>query len=402
MKLTHLLKALCIALVLAFGGSLANGAPQASPSPTPSRDWVSHPVVVQVDKTRAVFAIGDIHADPGRLLGVLKALHIIDVGDRTDVSLAELKMPPNAILVVTGDMIDNGPRTGGSSLRVIAMLRALQDSAPAVNSRVILLMGNHEAEFLADWSGNKTEEFRMELEAKVRELRAQGKVQEAEAFVPRNVANCQGDLGRFLCDLPIAAKLSDWFFSHAGNTNGRTIAALSADIEAGFREVKNGVMVGFATPQLIGEGSILEARLNDNKPGREIWINKLFNGAKNPQALLADYANKLGVKHMVQGHQPGKVEFPDGQNRGKWEIFQRYGLLFLIDSGMSRGIEDNEDGRKSTGGGLRIAQAGYNGLDEVVTVWCARSDGKIVYDGSVSASIWGATYNIPIAARQCR
>ena len=27
--------------------------------------------------------------------------------------------------------------------------------------------------------------------------------------------------------------------------------------------------------------------------------------------LLAKYAKKLGVGHLVQGHQPGKVQFPD-------------------------------------------------------------------------------------------
>jgi hypothetical protein len=379
MKLNHLLKALCIALVLAFGGSL-EASP--TPSPTPSRDWVSHPVVVQVDKypSGPVFAIGDIHADPNRLLGVLKALRILDADTRNDVSPTALKMIPNSILVVVGDMIDKGPTDGtGSSLRVIALLRALQDSAPAVNSQVILLMGNHEAEFLADWNGKKTEDFRNELVA--------------NGLVPRDVANCQGDLGRFLCDLPIAAKVKDWFFSHAGNTNGRTIAALSADIEAGFASK------GFKTPELIDENSILEARLNDNEPGREVWIDKLFNGAKNPQALLADYANKLGVKHIVQGHQPGKVLFPDDQNRGKWEIFQRYGLLFLIDSGMSRGIKDNEDGKKSTGGGLLIYQTPS---DEVVTLFCARSDGKVLYDGSDSTKLWHSTIKEPIAARQCR
>jgi len=28
-------------------------------------------------------------------------------------------------------------------------------------------------------------------------------------------------------------------------------------------------------------------------------------------------------KHIVQGHQPGEVEFPDGQKRSKNDLFQR-------------------------------------------------------------------------------
>jgi hypothetical protein len=60
----------------------------------------------------------------------------------------------------------------------------------------------------------------------------------------------------------------------------------------------------------------------------------------DPKKLLAKYAAKLGVNHIVQGHQYGNVKFPDGKNRKEEHFFQRYGILFLIDSGMSRGIED--------------------------------------------------------------
>jgi hypothetical protein len=52
----------------------------------------------------------------------------------------------------------------------------------------------------------------------------------------------------------------------------------------------------------------------------------------------------------VQGHQYNAVKFPDGRSRKEEHFFQRYGLLFLIDTGMSEGIEDSE----STGGALRI------------------------------------------------
>ncbi|MEY2564580.1 MAG: hypothetical protein QOH88_2773 [Verrucomicrobiota bacterium] len=387
MQLNHLPKALCIALVLAFGGSLASGGPP------PSRNWVSHPAVVQVDGQHLdLYAIGDVHADADRLLGVLVALNAIRPETPTDMDNTKWKMAPRSILVVTGDMIDKGPRPGGSSLRVISLLRALQDSGPDVNSQVILLMGNHEAEFLAKWDGNKTDEFRRELEVKESELKRDGKVEEAKAFNPQNVANCQGDLGQFLCNLPIAAKVKDWFFSHAGNTNGRTIAALSADIEAGFASK------GFATPELIGEDSILEARLNSKGCGRKPWF---YDCGRQTDAefVLRRNATALGVNHIVQGHQPGEVKFNDGVKREEGAVFQRYGLLFLIDTGMSRGIEGNEDGKKSVGGGLSIIR---NPVDENVTLLCAKSDGKLDYDSSRWTGLWSSTEKQPIAARQCR
>jgi hypothetical protein len=46
---------------------------------------------------------------------------------------------------------------------MIALVRALQASAAAKGGLVIVTMGNHEAEFLADPHGKSTAEFGAEL-----------------------------------------------------------------------------------------------------------------------------------------------------------------------------------------------------------------------------------------------
>jgi hypothetical protein len=339
MRLKSVLKVISIALVLTFCGGLASANPKAT------RNWTKHPAVVQVDTTEDIYAVGDAHADPDRLAAVLAAAKIIKGVPKKP---GEVKWAAGkSVLVVTGDMIDKWH----NSLDVIALLRALQTSAAAQGGQVIITMGNHEGEFLADPHGDKTEEFGDELKA---------------AGLKRNeVADCQGDLGKFLCELPIAARVNDWFFSHAGNTNGQTIAALSAAIEAGF------ATDGFATQELIGDNSILEARLNDKGPNGLPWFD---NGSltTDPQTLLASYAQALGVHHIVQGHQPGEVKFPDGKMRNKDDLFQRYGLLFLIDTGMSRGV----DGATSSGGVLHITGKSN---PKVVGI-CAKGKGKTLWD----------------------
>ncbi len=73
---------------------------------------------------------------------------------------------------------------------------------------------------------------------------------------------------------------------------------------------------------------------------------------------------------MVQGHQYGKVKFPDKQDRAEEDFFQRYGLLFLIDSGMSQGIEDST----STGGVLKISEGG-----DKATIICANGTTQILW-----------------------
>lgn len=351
MRLTSVLKVISIAVVLTCCGSFANGNPKAS------RNWTKHPAVVQVDTTEDIYAVGDAHADPARLAAVLAGAKIIKGVPKKPgkVQWAAGK----SVLVVTGDMIDKWH----NSLDVIALLRALQASAAAEGGQVIITMGNHEAEFLADPHGEKTAEFGNELKA---------------AGLKRNeVADCQGDLGKFLCELPIAARVNDWFFSHAGNTNGQSIPTLSAAIEAGF------ATDGFATQELVGDNSILEARLNDKGPNGLPWFD---NGNKNadPQVLLTSYVTALGVKHLVQGHQPGNVEFPDGKKRNKTDLFQRYGLLFLIDTGMSRGV----DGKTSGGGALLITGKSN---PKVVGI-CANGKRK---------TLWDLKSNSPLAALHC-
>jgi hypothetical protein len=215
MQLKHFLQIVWIGLLLTSCGSLANCAPQDDSTSRPARDWTGHPAVVQVNTTKGtkVYAIGDAHADHLRLLGVLKAAGLIDPQTPTNVEPKDVKWAAgNSVLVVTGDMINKGPSPGGSSLRVIAILRALQESARGSGGQVILLMGNHEAIFLGDWK-DKTD-FTKELGD--------------NGLVPKDVAKCKGDLGEFLCGLPLAARVNDWFFSHAGNTNGKNIATTSS------------------------------------------------------------------------------------------------------------------------------------------------------------------------------
>ena len=305
-----------------------------------------NPAIVQLDTTEDVFAIGDPHGDPKRLAGALAGAKLID----------DASSPPDrvkwaggkSVLVVTGDMIDKGT----NSIGVITLLRTLQSDAATHGGRVIVTMGNHEAEFLADPLGDKTQEFSSELQA--REHGSEGRSPIAAAT---SASSC--------AQLPIAVRVNDWFFSHAGNTDNRTIQQISAAIEAGFAKD------GFATKELVGKNSILEARLNKKGPNGLPWFQD-GKASTDPQKLLAKYVATLGVKHLVQGHQYNAVKFPDGKNRKEEHFFQRYGLLFLIDTGMSRGIEDSD----SIGGALRITGSGG---DQKAIVICPNGDQKTLW-----------------------
>jgi hypothetical protein len=80
-----------------------------------------------------------------------------------------------------------------------------------------------------------------------------------------------------------------------------------------------------------------------------------------PEATLAQWTAALGVHHIVMGHQAGSVSFADGVQRKADKIFQRYGKIFLVDTGMSVGVD-------GTGGALLyVADPTDAGSAEIIT-----------------------------------
>jgi hypothetical protein len=276
--------------------------------PAVVRDWTKNPAVIQIDTTADVFAVGDAHSDYAHLVRALDAAGVID--GRPDRPDQVHWRAGRAVLVSTGDMIDKGPR----ALDVLRLYYNLRAQARLAGGDVVILAGNHEAEFLANPEAKKGAEF-------ARQLKAQG-------FHPEDVAACKSDPGVFLCSLAFAARVNDWFFSHAGRSNGRTLAQMASDLRGGLEKD------GFHTGQLLDVDSPLEGRpLADGKQ----WFDAGMP-AEDEKQLLADWTRAMGVHHIVQGHEPSDIRFADGVKRNKGEMFQRYGLIFFIDTGMSEGV----------------------------------------------------------------
>lgn len=304
----------CVSLVwlLSIGSQAAFAQTTAAESKI-SRDWAKYPAIVQVDTGEDIFAIGDVHGDYDRLVKLLAAAKIIErPANPETVKWTAGK----AVLIFTGDLIDKGPH----SLQVVRLAASLRNAAAESGGQVITLMGNHEAEFLADPTEKKVKDF-------AQDLRGAG-------LIPKDVAACHEDVGQFLCSLPFGARVDDWFFSHGGNTGGRTISQLTADFEAGVGKD------GFGSQQLVNGNSMLEARLGEEGPNGKSWF-EAGRPRQTGEQLLARYAAALGVAHLVQGHQHQTVRFEDGQQRSAGQVFQWHGLFFLIDVGMSEGVGDS-------------------------------------------------------------
>jgi hypothetical protein len=289
------------------------GADATQPSAT--RDWCRHPVVREVDGFREIWAVSDIHADTHAITTLLAGAGLIDADAR------EVRWTGgDAALVVVGDSIDRGPDAVG----VLHLLMRLQRRARWEGGDVIVLMGNHEAEFLANPNNGAALDGAVGVD---RELIEAG-------YSVQETADGDDDIGRFLFNLPIAARVDDWFFVHAGNTHGQTIDQISQSIRDGVDAQ------GFGAPVLSAATSILETKFSLTSPTQ--W----WDATGDAKGLLTTWTQALGVRHLVMGHQPQPVAITGGTARPKDVMAAEFGgLLFFIDTGMSVGVDN-------TGGGL--------------------------------------------------
>ncbi|HEY8077261.1 MAG TPA: metallophosphoesterase [Labilithrix sp.] len=308
----------------------ASGAPTSAPPfdaaalPPPPPDASAWHAVVERDPDPSVVvsALSDVHGGWDRLAALLVGGGLAAAIPTSPDAIAWAG--GSGILVVCGDLVDKGPQ----GLEVIDGLRALQASAAAAGGEVIVLLGNHEAEFFVDPNNTKataSDGFDVELGAR--------------HIDPASVASGADPHGAWLRDQPIAARVRGWFYSHAGNPKGRTIAALDLSLRAAIADHPS-----YLDPELVAADSILEAR---------DWYG-------DPNVVAADLA-ALGVSHIVFGHDPNALGAKGslGTNRAP--------SLLRIDCGMSPDVND------STGCILRIRRDGGDEVaDEVRSNGSAR------------------------------
>jgi hypothetical protein len=298
----------------------------------PPRDWSSYPVVQEVDGAGEIWALSDIHADYNALTKLLAGAKLIKGSKWAGGS---------STLVVVGDSIDRGP----DAVDVLQLLISLQKSAPAAGGRVIVTMGNHEAEFLANPNNTAAIDASVGVDPELVEA----------GYSVTETADGTDNLGRFLYNLPIAARVDDWFFLHAGDTQGQTIAEITSTVQSGVDAN------GFGDPVLSASTSILEMKFATSR-----W----WEAGGNPTSLLTTWTQALGVKHLVMGHQPQPVAILGGTPRPKDTMAAEYGgLLFFVDTGMSVGVDN-------TGGAL-LHVTGVNSPAEAWT--------EVMPDGSVKS-----------------
>jgi Calcineurin-like phosphoesterase len=282
------------------------------------RDWSEYPPVVTLTGAEEIDALGDPHGDPDATFHLLASAGLI-------TTTSPIAWSGGArILVVTGDVIDKG----ASALPIIDLLMALVPEARAAGGRVIVTLGNHEAEFLAAPTGSETEVFQAELRA--------------AGIDPTAVAAgaSSSPYGAWLRNLPAAALIDDWFFCHAGDSNGDSAAAIGRK----FRGAVEGA-AGYGDDFLVGMGSLLEANAwwqGSHGTGRAgVGADASTVADASAVGRVDENLAALPAAHIAFGHDPGALDFPGDAlgARAKGELVARYdGRLFAIDVGMSYAV----------------------------------------------------------------
>jgi hypothetical protein len=140
----------------------------------------------------AVYAISDVHGLFGALQKLLTENGLTDSNGHWTGG--------RSLLIVVGDSIDKGAQ----SLDVLDEWIRLQPEAAAAGGRIVHLLGNHEAEFLADPTPSDDK-----AKALFDELKSRG--------IPlAELTSTQYPRGKFLRSLPLAARVGNWLFCHAG------------------------------------------------------------------------------------------------------------------------------------------------------------------------------------------
>ncbi|HEY6036896.1 MAG TPA: metallophosphoesterase [Kofleriaceae bacterium] len=283
------------ALLLA-SGALAACSGSAGPQPyevSAPRDWTAHPAILDLPAASTLYAISDVHGGYDRLAALLAAANLTTGVPATPSAIAW--SAGDATLIVAGDLFDKGP----NGVEVIDALVVLQASASIHGGRVVVTLGNHEAEFLADPTNSKADASDG-LDAELH----------SDAIDPMTIASGRDPRGVWLRDLPFGVRIGRWFFAHAANTAHRDLATLEAALEADV--TRN----DYRGAEVVGADSILESR---------DWFTD--------SSAVTETAAALAVDHVVFGHSPHALG-ADG------EIAVANGAaLFRIDCGMSPGVD---------------------------------------------------------------
>jgi len=251
------------------------GVPDGVP---PSEAWVA----ISTEELRADFdvlwAVSDVHGRLEELDALLLAAHLAtrDAANRIVWNPGQRRQ----LFVAVGDYIDGGRESAGVVLR----FAGLREQAAAAGSRVIALIGNHDAAFLAD-PGSADRHLLSSAHRAAAELGVSSRP------TPEELSN--GKFGRFLRSLPAAAFIGSWLFAHSGY------------LDAPDDDARN-YLAAVAESWSRSEADRYRALLD---PSSIVDCHNWWRSRKRRERMKGRLS-QLGLNGLVFGHDPDALGFP--------------------------------------------------------------------------------------------
>jgi hypothetical protein len=233
----------------------------------------------------AIFVVSDIHGMYEPMLRLLQSARITDSQSHWAAG--------RSLLIVLGDSIDKGP----NSIEVIDYWMQLSAEAAKQGGYVLHLLGNHEAEFLADPTDDqKATELLAELRSRGMSL-----FDMIDPSTPR---------GMFLRSMPVAARVGRWLFAHSGYISQGNFQQFSSEATQLLQSQS------YINPFFTGDDSVLE-------------MKKWWRADKPYRAPFEQWLSSNGFYGLVFGH------MPEALNVIGSSAISRDGRLIKIDNGMA-------------------------------------------------------------------
>lgn len=288
-------------LALIAGLSLSQVAPVAAQAQTQTQfEW---------NGVERVIAFADVHGAYDELIALLRETDIVDAQDHWKAGTAHV--------VSLGDLLDRGR----GSRKVMDLLMRLQNEAHVAGGQLHVLLGNHEAmNLLGDLRYVEADEFAAyaDLDPPGSDTSTPGRSGHRAALSP------QGQYGQWLLAQPVAIRINDTLFMHAGPSSvlrGMTLPELNLRYRTALAEQAQQAQQGQqAAPQTPGN-----PLLGDEGPN---WYRgaALCHEATEADVLLP-LLQQFRVARLVVGHTP---------TRNARAVSRFDGRVIKLDAGMNR------------------------------------------------------------------
>ena len=266
----------------------------------PSSAWVKISTTELAARYDTLWAVSDVH---GRLEQLEQLLVASRLAVRQGSAVTWNAAGSRVLFLVAGDLIDGGP----DSVGVVLLLERLQREAAAASSRIVVLLGNHDAHFLAR-PGSAAPELMASAARHAAELGL------PRSFKPKRLE--ETPFGFFLRGLPVAAFVGSWLFAHAGYID-------SEDSEPGLRAWFGRLGETVAKRDRNGFAALLDRRSIIEYHN---WWRSDKRLAKTRHRL-----KELGLNGLVFGHDP------DALGAANTIAMNRDGWLIKLDTGLKTG-----------------------------------------------------------------